>query len=136
MTWMVFLVICFGVLLLVGVANSVTLRVNRHVWNRPAVPAETFAATHFPENQRVMAIKLRELLAPYLPVNIDRLLPTDRLIEDLGLSARLSRGMDLVVFAEDIEEEFKIEFEETDYYEMTTFQDVVNLVARKTEKQT
>jgi len=135
MTWTTLIILCIGLLLVVGLARSVTLRVNRLVWGRPAVPAEAFAAVHFPEGQRDMAIKLRELLAPYLPMNIGRLLPTDRLIEDLGMSARLSRGLDLVAFAEDIEAEFKIEFEETDYYEMTTFRDVVNLVERKTAAQ-
>ena len=135
MTWTTFIILCIGLLAAIGAVQSVTLRVTRHVWGRPAVSADAFAAAHFPEGQRATAIKLRELLAPYLPMNIGRLWPTDRLMEDLGLSARLSRGLDLVAFAEDIEAEFKIEFEETDYYEMTTFRDVVNLVERKTAAQ-
>lgn len=91
-----------------------------------------FAARHFPKDQRAIAAKVRRLLAPYVPVNAGRIAPSDRLVEDLGLAARLACGLDAVEFVKDLEEEFKIEFNESDYYELKTFQDTVSLVVKKT----
>jgi hypothetical protein len=120
-----------GVLVVIGLTRSVTLRANLRVWGRPLLAEDEFAARHFPEGQRAIAAQARRLLAPYLPVNAGRIEPSDRLVEDLGLAARLSHGLDGDAFARDLEEAFGIEFSESDFYEMRTLRDVVNLVAGK-----
>jgi hypothetical protein len=131
MTWIIIALACFSLLAALGLRQSVILRANRHVWGRPELTEDDFAARYFPEDQRAIAVTIRQLLAPYVPVNAGRIEPSDRLVEDLGLAARLSRGLDGVAFAQDIEQEFNIEFDQTDYYEMKTFRDMVNLVASK-----
>jgi len=60
--------------------------------------------------------------------------PSDRLIDDLGLAARVSCGLDVVSFVQDLENEFKIEFDEDDYLKMQTFQDAVEIIIGKTAK--
>lgn len=132
MIWAIIGLICLAMLAVVGLTQLVTLRANRHVLGRPQLTEYEFAARYFPENQRAIAITVRRLLAPYVPVNAGRIAPSDRLVEDLGLAARLACGLDAVEFVKDLEEEFKIEFNESDYYELKTFQDTVRLVARKT----
>lgn len=114
-----------------GLIQSVALRVFLRVWQRRKVSGPELAEKFFPVEQRVIAVKVRELLAGYIPVNVDRILPDDRLVDDLGLSARLSRGLDLVAFVEDIQEEYKVEFSEEDYLRMQTFRDAVEIVAEK-----
>ncbi len=103
----------------------------RHVWGRPTLVVEEIAAKFFPMEQRDIASKVLRLLTPYLPVSAGRVHPDDRLIDDLGLSACLSRGLDEVEFVHDLEDEFKIEFGEDDYLHMQTFRDTVEIVAVK-----
>ena len=135
MIWTIIGLIALGLLMGIGWRLSVTVRANRHVWGRPVLDEESFAAQYFPAEQRAIAITLRRLLAHYVPVNVGRILPSDRLAEDLGLAARFSRGLDIVAFAEDLEVEFHIEFEEADYFELKTLRDVVGLVERKRREQ-
>lgn len=114
-----------------AVAQSVTVRANARVWGRPLLTGEEFAARHFPPEQRVLAAQLRSLLAPYVPIHAGRIAPTDRLVDDLGLGARISRGMDAEEFFRAIQREFGIDLDEPDFYEMTTFRSTVELIARK-----
>ena len=113
------------------VVQSVTLRVFLRVWQRRKLPDQEFADKFFAGEQKGVAVKVRQLLAHYLPVNVERIQPGDLLVDDLGLSARLSRGLDLVAFVEDLEEEYKIKFGEEDYLRMQTFRDAVCIVAEK-----
>ena len=131
MAWTLIALICLGLLAAVGLAQSPTLRANRHVWGRPARTEEAFADAFFPPEQRAAAIRVRRALAPYLPVNIARIEPDDRLAEDLGLAARLAAGLDCVAFVQDLEAEFKIAFDAPDFERLRTFRDAVSLVAGK-----
>ena len=115
----------------VAVLQSATLRAVRHVWKRTKISDATFADSFFPAEQQEIAVEVRQLMARYLPVQVERILPEDRLVEDLGLSARLSRGLDLVAFVKDVENEYGIEFVEDDYLRMQTFRDVVAIIAEK-----
>jgi len=126
MIWTIGWLVGLVVLVAIGWRQSVTVRANRHVWGRPVLSEEDFATKYFPAEQRAIAARLRRLLAHYVPVNVGRILPSDRLVEELGLAARFSRGLDIVAFAEDLEAEFHLEFEEADYYELKTLRDAVD----------
>jgi acyl carrier protein len=120
------------VLAAIGFMQLVAVRVSRYVAGRPRLSEDAFAEKFFPKEQKATAIKVRQLLVPYLPVNVSYVHPSDRLVDDLGLSARLSRGLDVVSFVQDLEDEFKVEFSENDYYRIQTFHDVVEIITEKT----
>ena len=131
MAWTITAFVCIGLLAVIGVAQSATLRANRHVYGRPARSEDDFAARFFPPEQWETAIQVRRLLAPYLPVNAARIEPSDRLTDDLGLAARMAYGLDSVAFVEDLEATFNICFDELDHQRLRTFRDAVERVAEK-----
>lgn len=120
-----------AVIALVAITQSVKFQAYYHIAGRPELPDEEFAAKYFPEARRSIAIEVRRILAPYLSIGVTRIQPQDRLVKDLGLSARISHGLDLVNFVEDLKEEFKIEFSEEDFFRMQTFGDAVRIVEEK-----
>jgi hypothetical protein len=132
MIWTIIGVICTAVLVVIGVLQSVRWKVSRHVAGRLRLSEVEFAERFFPAQQRPTAMKLRQLLSPYIPVKTDRIQPSDRLGSDLGLAAGHLRDLDLIAFAQDLEAEFKIEFDEDDDLRMLTFQGLVELVIKKT----
>lgn len=134
MIWTGIGIVCFMVLLAVGLMHSTRFKALRHVYGRVKLGADEFAEKYFPEEQREIASKVRHLLAPYLTVSSASIRPNDRLIDDLGLSERLSCGLDEVEFVHDLEDEFKIEFGEDDYLQMQTFRDAVDIVEEKLNK--
>jgi len=134
MNWTVTGIICFVVLAVMGIMQSVRWKVSRHIAGRKKLPETEFAGKYFPMEQKEAAVKVRRLLVPYIPVNVGYIQPSDRLIDDLGLAARMSCGLDVVAFVQDLEDEFKIEFDEEDYLQMQTFLDAVEIILNKTSK--
>jgi hypothetical protein len=131
MIWTILGVVCLLVLAVIGVMQSVRWKV-RHVARRPKLSEAEFALRFFPVEQGETAIKVRRLLAPYIPVNAGRIQASDRLGDDLGLAAGHMCDLDLVSFAMNLEEEFKIEFDEKEDLRMLTFQDLVKMIVKKT----
>lgn len=121
-------IICLLTLVTIGVMQSTRLRVWRHVSGRQRLTEDKFAEMFFADN-RPTAVRVLQLLAPYVPVSVDRLHPQDRLAEDLGLGAL--DGLDSVAFIQDLEGEFKIKLHEWDEGGSPTFQAVVDTIAEK-----
>jgi len=119
------------VLVATGLLHSARFRAFCHVWGRTKLVAGEFAEKYFPVEQREIAVKVLHLLAPYLTVSASRIHPSDLLVDELGLAAGLSDGLDEVSFVHDLEDEFKIEFTEDDYLQMQTFKDAIEIIARK-----
>ncbi len=135
MIWTGIGIFCFIILVAVGLMQSACFRAFRHVAQRPKLTGSEFVGKFFPVEQRDVAGKVLELLEPYLPISTARIHPSDRLIDNLGLSARLSCGLDVVAFVQDLENEFKVEFTEEDYLKMQTFRDAVEIISKKTQKR-
>jgi acyl carrier protein len=135
MIWTLIGVVCALVLVVIGVLQSMRWKVGRFVAGRPRLSEAEFTERFFPEDQRETAIRIRQLLKGYLPVNVDRIQPSDRLGADLGLGAGYMRDLDLISVAMELEHEFKIEFDdEVDLREMT-FKELVELVLEQTRKK-
>ena len=134
MIWTVIGIVCFVVLAVIGIMQSVRWKV-RHVARRLGLSEVQFAERFFPAEQRETAIKIRKLLAPYIPVNADRIRPSDLLGDGLGLAAGHLCDLDLISFEMDLEEEFKIKFGEEDDLRMLTFQGTVEMVLERTRKR-
>ena len=78
-----------------------------HLAKNPALSPAEFGRNYFPPEQADIARRLRELLAPHLQIDLARLHPNDRLIDDLHMDALDS--MSTVEFILAVEEEFKLE---------------------------
>jgi len=111
--------------------QSARFRAFRHVSGRAKLSEREFADKFFSREKRDVALKVLRLLAPYIAVSPARVYPSDLLVDDLGLAAGLSDGLDEVAFVRDLEAEFNVEFGEDDYLHMLTFRDAVEIVAAK-----
>jgi len=134
MIWTIIGVVCFGVLAVIGAMQSARWRVSRPVADRMRLSEVAFAERFFPAEQRETARKIRRLLAPYIPVNANRIQPSDLLVDDLGLAAGHLRDLDMISLVQALEKEFKVESSDDDDLQMQTLQDAVEMVLKKTRK--
>jgi acyl carrier protein len=99
-----------------------------HFRGRPVLSGEKFGGHYFPPDRAEIATKLRKILANHVDMDISRMNPTDRFIEDLRMDDFDS--MATVEFVIEIEKEFGIEIPDAVAEKMTTLQRVVDYVAK------
>lgn len=99
-----------------------------HLAKSPALEPAAFAANYFPADQAAIARRLRELLTPYLPFDLSRLHPDDRLVEDLRMDALDS--MSTLDYVLSVEKEFSVKLTEADAAQLGTLRDLTAYVAR------
>jgi acyl carrier protein len=126
--------VAIGIVAVVGIGLFVWLQersVRRLVMNRmhrrDARTAEEFGKQFFPPDIAPIATRLWEILARHIEVDLSRLSPDDRFIEDLEMVELDS--LSTVNFALDIEREFGISIPDTDAERLKTFRDVVQYVS-------
>jgi acyl carrier protein len=100
-----------------------------HLAHHPALDAAGFGRTYFPADQVDLARRLRELLAPHLPLDLARLHPDDRLVEDLRMDALDSMSTAEFILA--VEEEFQVEIPAADAAKIFTLGDLTRHVAAR-----
>ena len=106
-----------------------------HFHGRPVLSEEEFGRHYFPPDRAEVAAKLRTILARHVGLDISRMNPTDRFIEDLRMDDFDS--MSTVEYIIEIEKEFGIEIPNSAAQKMTTFQGLVDYVAEAVKpKQT
>ena len=115
--------VCFSV---VG-GKQEKQRIEAYFAGRPVLGEKEFGEHYFPPDRAGIAAKLRKLLANHVGIDISRMNPTDRFIEDLLMDDFDS--MSTVEFVVEIEKEFGIEIPNDVAEKMTTFQNVVDYVA-------
>lgn len=116
----------------IGLFSLLTLRshrsqLERRMQHRSPKTDDEFAGL-FPADQGTIAIRIRQLLYPWVDINLARMTPTDELCRDLGL-ARID-GLDVVGFIQDIEKEFQIKIPDSEAEKMRTLKDIVEYVAK------
>ena len=94
---------------------------------RPALNENEFGLQYFSSDCAEVAIKLRKILARLVGVDLSKMRPTDRFVEDLRMDDLDS--MSTVEFVIEIEKEFGIKIPDSAAEKMTTFQSVVDYVA-------
>jgi acyl carrier protein len=110
------------------VANKQTdRRVETYFTGRPVLNEKEFGEHYFPPDRAEVAAKLRKILANHVGIDISRMNPTDRFIEDLLMDDFDS--MSTVEFVIEIEKEFGIKIPDSAAEKMITFQSVVDYVA-------
>ncbi|EGD47026.1 phosphopantetheine-binding protein [Ruminiclostridium papyrosolvens DSM 2782] len=76
-----------------------------------------------------MIEKIKEILARYAEVGIDKINDESRLVGDLGLDS-----MDLVDLVIDLEDEFGVEINDRDLWNIQTFSDIKTYLSERTQK--
>ncbi|AEY67419.1 acyl carrier protein [Clostridium sp. BNL1100] len=76
-----------------------------------------------------MIEKIKEILAKYAEVGIDKINDESRLVGDLGLDS-----MDLVDLVIDLEDEFGVEINDRDLWNIQTFGDIKIYLSDRTQK--
>jgi acyl carrier protein len=105
-----------------------------HMADRPALNDPEFGKTFFPADRAEIAIKLREILAHHLPIDLSQIQPNDRFVEDLRMDALDS--MSTVEYIIGIEKELAIKIPDSAAEKMQTFKDVVDYVAEAAKPTT
>lgn len=103
-------------------------RAAQHMDGNPAFDSGDFGRHYFPASQAETASRLRELLAGCLPVDLSRLHPDDRLVDDLRMDALDS--MSTVEFIIAVEKEFGVKISEADAARLRTLRDLTVLVCQ------
>ncbi len=100
--------------------------VARRLRGEPRTPEE-FGRHYFTPDTADIATRVREILARHIQVDLSRLGPDDRFIEDLEMVELDS--LSTVNFTVDIEQDFGIAIPDTDAERIKTLRDVVEYVA-------
>lgn len=109
------------------VIRSEKRRALRHMAGREPLPASQFARRFFSGEEIAIAEKLVGVLARHLNVDLSRLHPDDRLVDDLRMDALDS--LSTVEFVLDVEKELKVEIPNGAAERLFTFRDVVQFVS-------
>lgn len=102
-----------------------------HVAGRRALSDAEFCERYFSADRAEIAAELRRILARHLPIDLSRMQPDDRFVEDLRMDALDS--LSTVEFVIQVEKAFGIEIPNIDTEKMTSFQEVVDYVASAVE---
>jgi acyl carrier protein len=118
--------------LLIGVflwlqERSTRRLVAKRMQAREAYSVDEFGRHFFTETTAPIALRLREILARHIQVDLSKLHPDDRFIEDLEMVELDS--LSTVNFAVDVEREFGITIPDADAARLRTFGDVVEYVS-------
>jgi len=116
----------FGVIL---VDRSEKRRALGHMAGRESLSASQFANRYFSEDQIPVAEKLLGVLSRHLSVDLSRLCPDDRLVEDLRMDALDS--MSTLEFMLDIEKELNVTIPNEAAAKMLTLRQVVEFVSAR-----
>lgn len=118
-----------GALVLGYFIESTTKRKVLHLMaGRQAYTLQQFGEHFFPVEQAEVAARLRTLLSAHVSVDITRLDPDDKLVQDLGIGQR--DGLDAVALVQDAEREFGISIPDVEAEKLLTVRQFVFYLAR------
>lgn len=106
-------------------------QLERRIQHRPPRNDDEFSRL-FPNEQGTIAVRIRQILQPWVDIDLARMAPTDWLCRDLGL-ARLD-GMDVTGFIQDVEKAFHIKIPDSEAEKMRSLKDVTEFVASATKQ--
>ena len=103
-------------------------RALKHMADRPPLTEWEFGQRFFPPEQAELAAKLRSILAQHIPVDLSRLHPDDRIVEDIRMDALDSFAT--VEFIVEVEKEVGISIPDAAAEKMRTLRDVIDYVSQ------
>ena len=132
--WIPFLLskplVVIGLLAVVGYLlydQSEKWRALGHMRGRSPLEAKEFGARYFPPSQADIAAQVRTILADHIRVDVSRVHPDDKLVEELRMDALDS--MSTVEFLVALEEHFKIEIPDSAAERMRTIRDITEVIS-------
>jgi acyl carrier protein len=133
--WLISLLVAGSIIaLLILQARSERRRALRHMQGRKPLPDDDFGRQFFPPHHAEIAARLRRILSRHIALDLSRLHPDDKLVEDLRMDSLDS--MSTVEFIVDVEKEFRIVIPDAEAEQMHSLRDVVEHVATHFPKET
>ena len=110
------------------------LRAIAHLQGHAQLDANQFAEMYFPPEHTEIAMRLRNILARHIPLNISGLHPDDKLVDDIRMDALDSLSTE--EFLINVEKEFGITIPNSEAAKMVSFKDVFDyLVAHRNDQE-
>ena len=126
--WFIILLIAGGCVALLVLSDwSEKRRALRHMQGRSPMSDEEFGRRFFSPGRAEIAARLRQLLSSHIPVDLTRLDPDDKLVQDIRMDS-----LDSLATAEfiiEVEKHFGISIPDSTAEQMRTLRDVVDYVA-------
>jgi acyl carrier protein len=126
-------IIAFACFSIVG-SKQETRRIETFLPDGRLLEKRNFREHYFPADRAEIAAKLRKILANHVGIDITKISPTDRFIEDLRMDDFDS--MATVEYVIEIEKEFEIKIPDSAAEKMLTFQSVVDYVVEAVKSKT
>lgn len=95
---------------------------------REAYAPQEFAERYFPAKQVKIAAQIHCLLANYVPVDLARLRPDDRLVQDLGIGQL--DGLEPTFLVQDVQRAFGISIPDAEAEQLLTVRQLVSYIAQ------
>ena len=134
-TWLIGLLVVVSIIaLLMLQTRSEKLRALRHMQGRKPLPDDDFGRQFFPPNRAEVAVRLRHTLSRHVALDLSRLHPDDKLVEDIRIDSLDS--MATVEFVVDVEREFGVVIPDAVAQQMRSLRDVVEYVTTHLPKET
>jgi acyl carrier protein len=101
-------------------------RVRQHLAGREPLTHDEFGRRFFPPERSAMAARVRRILSDHVPVDLSRLHPDDKLLEEIRMEGIDS--LSTVEFILDVEREYGISIPDSASQQMITLRDLVNYI--------
>jgi len=112
--------------------KRLTASVRDHLSSRPQFDSQAFANYYFPDNQRRVAVFIRQELDSYVPFSLAGLHPDDRFIADLQLE--FWDDLATVELVRHTEKHFRIKIPNADAQKILTIRELVVFTQMKIEE--
>ncbi len=112
--------------------KQLTASVRDRLLSRPQLDPREFADYYFPEDQRSVAVFIRQELDSYVPLSLAGLHPDDRFIADLQLD--FWDDLATVELVRHVEKHFRIKIPNSDAQKIFTIRELVVFVQMKIEE--
>lgn len=133
--WLIGLLVAASIIsLLMLQTRSEKRRALRHMQGRKPLPDDDFGRQFFPPNRAQVAARLRQILSLHVALDLSRLHPDDKLVEDIRMDSLDS--VSTVEFIVDVEKKFGVVIPDAAAQQMRSLRDVVEYVATHLPKET
>lgn len=133
--WLIGLLVAASIVfLLILQTRSERRRALRHMRGRKPLSDHDFGQQFFPAHRADVAARLRQILSRHIDLDLSRLHPDDKLVQDIRMDSLDS--MSTVEFVNDVENEFGVVIPDATAQQMRSLRDVVDYVVTHLPKET
>jgi acyl carrier protein len=103
-------------------------RAQKYMEGRPSLTAQEYSTYYFPQEEADVAAQVRTMFSQRIDLDVSRVHPDDRLVDDLRMDALDS--MSTIEFVMDLEKHFNIDIPDRAAVEMRTLNDITAFIVR------